>query len=151
MLANESSTPNFETELYDSGASRHMSPHRHRFINFTPITPKSITAADNGTFQATGVFAGSVVETVSADELHRRMGHIAPEAAKRLVNDGLVTGIKLDGSSEIRSPCEIGYGTKFHRARHARAQRRRRTAQSDDLGACACYATQQQSPQIFVG
>lgn len=43
-----------ETELYDSGATRHMSPYRHRFVNFTPITPRPIGAADNRTFKAVG-------------------------------------------------------------------------------------------------
>ncbi|KAI0341107.1 hypothetical protein BDW22DRAFT_1295679, partial [Trametopsis cervina] len=40
--------------IYDSGATRHMSPYRHRFINFEIIPPRSIAAADNGTFQAIG-------------------------------------------------------------------------------------------------
>ncbi|KAF7345981.1 Retrovirus-related Pol polyprotein from transposon TNT 1-94 [Mycena venus] len=172
MLASDAGTPNVETELYDLGASRHMSPYRHRFINYTSIPPKSITAADNGSFQAigqgdmhisipngnsmatvllkgvlyapklgftlisiskitdagfatlfrddfcrifdkkqkllgvikkknstyrvqhapttatSGVTAASAVETVSIEELHRKMGHIAPEA--RLVSVSLV-------------------------------------------------------------
>lgn len=42
------------------------------------------------------------------------MGHIAPEAAKRLVKDDLVTGIKLDESREIHScdSCEYGKATR---------------------------------------
>ncbi|KAJ7702593.1 hypothetical protein B0H16DRAFT_1347502 [Mycena metata] len=52
MLANTAGTPDVETELYDSGASRHMSLHRHHFINYVSIAPKSITAMDNGIFQA---------------------------------------------------------------------------------------------------
>ncbi|KZP11549.1 hypothetical protein FIBSPDRAFT_661877, partial [Athelia psychrophila] len=40
--------------LFDSGASRHMSPYRGRFENFVSITPKSISAADKRCFQATG-------------------------------------------------------------------------------------------------
>jgi len=39
-------TPQCETELYDSGASRHMSPYRHKFINFVKIQPKIINAAE---------------------------------------------------------------------------------------------------------
>ncbi|KAJ7615619.1 hypothetical protein DFH06DRAFT_918991, partial [Mycena polygramma] len=31
-----------------------MSPYRHNFLNYTSIPPKSITAADNGKFQAIG-------------------------------------------------------------------------------------------------
>ncbi|KAF9556272.1 hypothetical protein CPC08DRAFT_616952, partial [Agrocybe pediades] len=40
--------------LYDSGASRHMSGYRHRFINLVDIAPKAITAADRRSFSATG-------------------------------------------------------------------------------------------------
>src|ERR1700677_4610421 len=47
-LANTSSI--LETELYDSGASRHMSPYKHKFINFIPIQRKVLTAADGGHF-----------------------------------------------------------------------------------------------------
>src|ERR1700678_1033216 len=43
-----------ETELYDSGASRHMSPYKHKFINFIPIQRKVLTAADGGHFEAVG-------------------------------------------------------------------------------------------------
>src|SRR5271168_512426 len=51
-LANTSSI--LEMELYDSGASRHMSPYKHKFINFIPIQRKVLTAADGGHFEAVG-------------------------------------------------------------------------------------------------
>jgi hypothetical protein len=35
-----------QTELYDSGASYHMSPYRDHFENYVSIALKSITAAD---------------------------------------------------------------------------------------------------------
>jgi gag-polypeptide of LTR copia-type len=38
---------NAEAELYDSGASRHISPFQHRFVTYQPITPRPISAADN--------------------------------------------------------------------------------------------------------
>jgi hypothetical protein len=69
----------------------------------------------NGTYHVnhtpsanTRTFAASTIKTVSIDELHLWIGHIAPEATKCLVKDGLVTGIKLDDSTEIRScdPCK---------------------------------------------
>jgi hypothetical protein len=43
-----------ETELFDLGASHHMSGYRHRFINFVEIEPKPIRAADKRNFYATG-------------------------------------------------------------------------------------------------
>jgi len=45
---------NAEAELYDSGASRHISPFWHRFITYQPITPQPISAADNRVFYAIG-------------------------------------------------------------------------------------------------
>src|ERR1700742_1730683 len=43
-----------ESDLYDSGASRHMTPFRHRLTNYTSIQSKPITAADKRIFHATG-------------------------------------------------------------------------------------------------
>jgi hypothetical protein len=45
---------NAEAELYDSGASRHISPFRHRFVTYQPITPRPISAADKWVFYAIG-------------------------------------------------------------------------------------------------
>ena len=181
-----------QTELYDSGASRHMSPYRDRFINFVSIVPKAITAANKLAFDASGrgdmeievplgngksskvllrdvlyaqemgvtlvsisritaaghkaVFDGSslklfnrtkkllgeipvsrglyrveheesahaAIETVSVDDLHRRMGHIAPEAAKLLVKKGIVEGIELDESQTPRTcdSCEFAKASR---------------------------------------
>jgi hypothetical protein len=43
-----------DIELFDSGASRHMSGHQRRFINFTKIEAQPITAADKRSFDAIG-------------------------------------------------------------------------------------------------
>ena len=53
-LAGTNETRSDEVDLYDSGATRHMSGFYHRFINFTEIEPVPITAADKRKFQATG-------------------------------------------------------------------------------------------------
>jgi hypothetical protein len=55
MLANIGTPPNREAELYDSGASRHMSPYRQKFINFAQISPQKVTAADGQEFEVTGI------------------------------------------------------------------------------------------------
>jgi hypothetical protein len=34
-------------EIYDSGATQHMSPYREQFINYHPIDPHPILAANN--------------------------------------------------------------------------------------------------------
>ncbi|KAJ3474184.1 hypothetical protein NLI96_g12605 [Meripilus lineatus] len=43
------------SEIYDSGASRHMSPFREKFTNFRPIPTRQIRAANSHNFQAYGI------------------------------------------------------------------------------------------------
>src|SRR6202522_895751 len=43
-----------DVDLYDSGATRHMSGFHHRFVNLIEIEPKPITTADKRMFSATG-------------------------------------------------------------------------------------------------
>ena len=44
-----------EVDVYDSGASSHMSPDRHRFTKFRETAPYPIAAADKAIFNATGI------------------------------------------------------------------------------------------------
>jgi len=53
-LAGSIETRNTNIDLYDSGATRHMSGFRHRFINFIEIKPVPIMATDKQTFEAIG-------------------------------------------------------------------------------------------------
>ena len=195
MLASiASASPNREIELYDSGASRHMSPYCQNFINFVRIKGQTITAANGQEFMATRlgdmhvelpngksmswillkdvlyapnmgatlisiskiasagfktifhkdllkifglrdsalgcimvqkslyrvehepreVVANVTTDTVTIEELHRIMGHISPEVARKLIEDGLVEGVKLDRSSDIWS-CDSCEYAKAHR------------------------------------
>ena len=50
-----------------------------------------------------GEIAGMAAKVVTIEELHGRMGHISPEATRRLVSEGAIEGIKLDKSSQLRS------------------------------------------------
>jgi transposase InsO family protein len=196
-LAGSAETRNAEVDLYDSGASRHMSGFRHKFIDLVTIEPVPITAADKRTFEAIGkgkliiylpngdsgpsrvyltnalyapsmgvtlvsisriaksgctvvfsdvfcriykankdrlgeikerrglyrVFTTSsderanvagVKETLSIDELHRRLGHISHDRAKLLVVNGLVKGVDLEAGSEatVCESCEWAKGTR---------------------------------------
>ena len=43
-----------EVDLYDSGATRHMSGFRYKFLDFVPIDPVPIITADKRSFEATG-------------------------------------------------------------------------------------------------
>src|SRR5882724_7744715 len=46
--------PETTSELYDSGATRHMTPHKDLLSNFISIAPKPINAANQLTFRAIG-------------------------------------------------------------------------------------------------
>jgi len=46
--------PEHKLEIYNSGATQHMIPSRHRLINFQPIQPQGILAADKKHFEAIG-------------------------------------------------------------------------------------------------
>jgi hypothetical protein len=50
----EQSTPSRTCELYDSGATRHMTPSRDRLKSYRTIPPRAIAAADKRTFYAVG-------------------------------------------------------------------------------------------------
>lgn len=54
VLAGSAKTREAEVDLYDSGATRHMSGFRHRFINYTETEPVPVLAADKRTFNANG-------------------------------------------------------------------------------------------------
>ncbi|KZT63678.1 hypothetical protein DAEQUDRAFT_634640, partial [Daedalea quercina L-15889] len=41
-------------DLYDSGASHHMSPYRDLFISLTEMPPRQLNAANQQHFEATG-------------------------------------------------------------------------------------------------
>ena len=53
-LAGTDETRGAEVDLYDSGATRHMSGFRHKFLDFTRIEPVPIITADKRSFEATG-------------------------------------------------------------------------------------------------
>ena len=40
------------------------------------------------------------------DQLHRRMGHISPGIAKKLISDGFVTGVRLVSAAATEFFCE---------------------------------------------
>jgi transposase InsO family protein len=85
--------PKVETELYDSGASRHMSPFRHRFKNYRSIPPHAITAANKRTFYAIGTGdlqvevpnGSSTTPVLLRDTLH------APDMALTIISIGRIT------------------------------------------------------------
>jgi len=53
-----------------------------------------------------GSDSANAAETITVMELHRRMGHIAPSAARCLAEEGLVSGLKFDLSKDEPTFCE---------------------------------------------
>jgi transposase InsO family protein len=182
-VGNACTSEGVESELYDSGASRHMSPFRHRFLSYRTIEPRPITAADKRVFYATGMgdvsirvpngesfttvtlrdvlhapdmaltivsisritkagyvvafegnacridnkqgktigvvratenglykvdhteTAGAAIEALPLAALHRRLGHIAPDAIRTLVQRGTITGLSITDNTPL-SVCD---------------------------------------------
>ena len=85
--------PEVETELYDSGASRHMSPFIHRFSNYHSTPPRPIIAANKRTFYAIGTGdlridvpnGNSTTPVILRDTLH------APDMGLTIVSIGRIT------------------------------------------------------------
>src|SRR5882762_3297509 len=103
MLANIGTPPNRKAELYDSGASRHMSPYRQKFINFAQISPRRVTAANSQEFEATGI-----------GNIHIELPN-GKSTSRILLKDVLytpTTGLTLVSISKITL---AGYTTIFHK------------------------------------
>ena len=47
-----------------------------------------------------------VEETLTLDLLHRRLGHISPKSAQKLINNGFITGLRLESSPNADFFCE---------------------------------------------
>ena len=100
--------PEIEIKLYDSGASRHMSPFIHCFSNYRPIPPRPITAANKHVFYAIGtgdlqidVPNGQGTTPVTlCDTLH------APDMALTIVSIGRIVNSGCSVSFEKKS-CKI--------------------------------------------
>ena len=93
-----------EMELCDSGTSRHMSPYKHKFINFIPIERKILTAADGGCFKAT-----------RKGDMHTSM-LVGKSTMKILLKDVLYTpkmGVTLISIGKIDV---AGYAALFHKS-----------------------------------
>ncbi|KAF9556271.1 hypothetical protein CPC08DRAFT_603545, partial [Agrocybe pediades] len=67
----------------------------------------------------TAGYSSRVKEFLTIDELHRRLGHVAHDTARKLVEKGLITGVELDEAS-VPSFCESCEWGKGHRKPIAR-------------------------------
>ena len=60
------------------------------------------------------IAASAAMDMVMIEDLHKRLGHIFPEVVKKMVEDNLAVGVKLDKSSSIWS-CNSCEYAKAHR------------------------------------
>ncbi len=109
MAADE--TAGAEIELYDSGASRHMSPFRERFVTYHKIPARPITTANNRVFYAVG--AGDlqiqVPNGASSSKVLLRDALHAPEMGLTVVSIGRIVKAGYAVQFEDRS-CKIKRG-----------------------------------------
>jgi hypothetical protein len=54
FIAGVTGSSDRNTEIYDSGASRHITPCKERLLNYQSIAPRDFKSADDGKFQAIG-------------------------------------------------------------------------------------------------
>ena len=57
---------------------------------------------------------GEAPEEVSIEEIHRQMGHIAPETIKQMVSKGVIQGVEINSTMEIQQcdSCEYAKATR---------------------------------------
>lgn len=70
---------------------------------------------------------------ITAEELHRRMGHIAPEAAKRLITEGSIGGIILDNTTVIKNCASCIHAKTHWKAIHKIHKEPRAAEFSDEI------------------
>jgi hypothetical protein len=89
-----------------------------------------VSKASNGLYRAVHEedSAHVAAETISLDLFHRRMGHIAPNIARKLVKNGFVTGVKLDDSPAQSTFCEACVYAKATRKPVAKVRQGERAA-----------------------
>ena len=59
--------------------------------------------------------AGEAWEVLTLEELHRRMGHVAPETIKQMVSNGTIEGMEADLTIPIQTCASCEYGKATHK------------------------------------
>jgi hypothetical protein len=100
--------PEVEIELYDSSASRHLSPYRHRFTNYRAIPPRAITAPDQRVVYAigTGDLQINVPNGSATTPILLRDTLYAPEIALTIISISRITRTGSSVTFKDKS-CEI--------------------------------------------
>ncbi|KAF9526825.1 hypothetical protein CPB83DRAFT_735063, partial [Crepidotus variabilis] len=88
----------------------HIYDPKDRHIGEVPVTTNRLYCVD-----CEEMIASVSTTGITVDDLHRCMGHIAHDAARKLVKDGLVTGVTLvegDGERKTCESCEYAKVTR---------------------------------------
>ena len=59
--------------------------------------------------------AGEVQEVLSVEELHHQMGHVAPEAARKMVSSRAIEGIDVDLTGDLKRCASCKYVKATHK------------------------------------
>ena len=84
--------------IYNSGHYRCFDP-KNKHISHIHVMSNDLYHVDHG---ETVLSAG----TMTLLEMHRRMGHITPDAVKKLVEDKQVVGVELEDDGEEIGTCK---------------------------------------------
>jgi transposase InsO family protein len=96
-------TPEDGLEIYDSGASVHMTPSRHRLTNYRAIQPRGITAANNQTLDAVGM-----------GDMHVEVPNGSNRSTRVLVKDVLYVPKLGPTLISIGRIAQAGHAVQFH-------------------------------------
>ena len=105
------------TELYDSGASQHMSPFHKHFITYQSILPHAITTTDKWTFYVIGTGdlqievpnGQSTTKVLLQDALHAPDMGVTIVLISWITNAGCTVSFEKDACT-IRNQCRVTIG-----------------------------------------
>ncbi|CAA7270188.1 unnamed protein product [Cyclocybe aegerita] len=90
------------------------------------VTPNGLYHVEHGE-----VASSVSVTTITVEDLHRRMGHILHDAAQKLVKQGLVTGVVLEGDDGRMHTCE---SCEYAKATRKRVRKEREEPCAESFG-----------------
>ena len=105
-------------QIFDSKQSR---------IGQIHVTPNGLYYVDH----EESVSAAGTKEKVSLMELHQRLGHIAPDAVRKLVREGRVEGIELEVEEGEMGTCE---SCEYAKTTRKNIKRERQEPKADHFG-----------------
>ena len=104
----------------------HIFDRRNSHIGHIHVTSNGLYRVDH----EESTSAAEIKEKLSLLELHRKMGHIAPDAIRKLVKEGRVVGIELEDEGEMGA-CE---SCKYAKTTRKKVRREREEPRASHFG-----------------